>query len=80
VVPTGEGYTAGSNQEYLQIQPGETKVVKVIFGYSHGYQPARPINSASISEIFIFLYHSIKPHSFHIEELKAAGTPGEKPA
>jgi hypothetical protein len=54
-------------------------VVKVIFGYSHGYQPTRPINSASISEIFIYLYHSIKPHTFRIEELKAAGTAGEKP-
>jgi len=79
VVPAGEDYTAGSNQEFLEIQPGETKVVKVIFGYSHGYKPAQPINSASISEIFIFLYHSIKPHSFHIEQLQAAGTPGEKP-
>ncbi len=79
VVPTGEGYTAGSNQEFLEIQPGETKVVKVIFGYSHGYKPTRPINSASISEIFIFLYHSIKPHSFRIEQLQAAGTAGEKP-
>ena len=79
VVPAGEGYTAGSNQEYLQIQPGETKVVKVIFGYSHGYKPVQPLNSASISEIFIFLYHSIKPHSFRIEEIKAAGVAGETP-
>jgi len=79
VVPTGESYMAGSNTEFLDIMPGETKVVKVIFGYSHGYQPVRPINSASISEIFIYLYHSIKPHTFRIEELKAAGTAGEKP-
>jgi hypothetical protein len=79
VVPTGEAYSAGSNQEYLQILPGETKTVKVIFGYSHGYKPVRPINSASISEIFIFLYHSSKPHSFRIDDLQAAGTPGEKP-
>lgn len=79
VVPTGEGFWTERNQEGLQIQPGETKVIRVIFGYSKGFKPAPPVNTSSIAEIFIFLYHSTQPHSFRIDSLTAAGVAGEKP-
>ena len=79
VVPTGGGFWTEKNQEALNIQPGETKVLKVVFGHLKGFKPGPAVNTSSIAEIFIFLYHSSMPHSFRIEDLKAAGTAGEKP-
>jgi hypothetical protein len=79
VVPTGEGFWTERNLESLTINPGESKVLKVVFGYLKGFKPGPAINTSSIAEIFIYLYHSTQPHSFRIEDLKAAGTAGEKP-
>ncbi len=79
VVPTGEGFWTERNQEGVQIQPGQSGVIKVVFGYSKGFKPAPPINSASIAEVYIFLYHSTQPHSFRIDGLTVGGVAGEKP-
>jgi len=81
VVPTGEGPWTERNLESMQIKPGETKTLKVIFGYSRGFKPVAPpaFNPASVAEIYIYLYHSIQPHAFRIDELKAAGASGEVP-
>jgi hypothetical protein len=81
VVPKGEGNWTERNMEAIQIKPGETKTLKVVFGYSKGFKPVAPpaFNSASVAEIYIYLYHSTQPHSFRIDELKAAGKAGEVP-
>jgi len=81
VVPTGEGPWTERNMEAMQIKPGETKTLKVIFGFSKGFKPVAPpaFNPASVAEVYVYLYHSIQPHSFRIGELKATGIAGEKP-
>ena len=81
VVPTGEGPWTERNLEAMQIKPGETKTIKVIFGYAKGYKPVAPpaFTPASVTEIYFYHYHSTQPHSFRIGVVKAAGTAGEKP-
>jgi hypothetical protein len=75
----GDGYWTEKKLEFLSIKPGETKTLKVIFGYEKGFKPGAPVKTSKIAEIFIYLYHSTQPHSFRIDELKAAGPAGEKP-
>lgn len=76
----GEGFWTEKKLENLNIKPGETKIIKVIFGYQKGFKPGAPVKTAKITEVFIYLYHSSQPHSFRIEEIKAAGNAGETPA
>ena len=75
----GEGYWTENKVEFVSVKPGETKLLKVIFGYQKGFKPGPPVKTDKIKEVFIFLYDSPLPHSFRIEELKAAGVAGEKP-
>ena len=75
----GEGYWTEKKLEFVGIKPGETKILKVIFGYEKGFKPGTPLKTAKIAEIFIYLYHSSQPHSFRIEELQAGGVAGEEP-
>ncbi len=71
------------DSEILNLAPGETKTVKLIFGYEKGYKPAPAmIKTDKITGIYFGLYngdHSVRFRSFRIEELKAAGSAGEKP-
>ena len=75
----GDAYWSESKLEFVSIKPGETKTLKVIFGYQKGFQPGVSVKVDKIQEIFFFLYSSPLPHSFRIEELKAAGAAGERP-
>ena len=68
-----------NNLESITVKPGESKTLKVVFGYQYGYEAGAPINPSTIRELYIFLWDTADPHSFRIEELKAAGVPGEKP-
>jgi len=79
VVDEGDSYWAERKFEFVGIKPGETKVLKVIFGYQKGFKPGPAIKTASISEIYIFLWGKDQARSFRVEELKAAGVAGEKP-
>jgi hypothetical protein len=81
VVPTGEGPWTERNLEAMQIKPGETKTLKVIFGYAKGFKPVAPpaFTPASVVQIYIYNYHSTQPHSFRIDSIKVAGIAGEKP-
>jgi beta-glucanase (GH16 family)/uncharacterized cupredoxin-like copper-binding protein len=79
VMQIEDGSGGLNNLESINVAPGETKVLKVVFGYQYNYEPGAPINTSHISEIFLFNWGGPNPHNFRIEEVKAAGAPGEKP-
>ena len=68
-----------NNATVAYIKPGETQVVKVIFGYSFG-NPSSMIKTSSIAQILLFGGKSTAeaPESFRIESIEAAGVAGEK--
>ncbi|MFZ4683954.1 MAG: glycoside hydrolase family 16 protein, partial [Terrimicrobiaceae bacterium] len=68
------------NAEILALNPGESKEIKVIFGYSYGFKKAFELNPGSITQI-LFMANGKKdtPRSFRIEDLQASGSAGEKP-
>jgi len=79
VMQVEDGHGGLDNCEFVNVKPGETAVLKVIFGYQYGYEAGAPIKPSNIKQLYIFLWDTNDPHSFRIEELKAAGAPGEKP-
>ncbi len=68
-----------SNTEGINIKPGETGVVKVIFGFTYGFKPSAKPNPAAISGLVIFAMKSKAEQSFIVEAIEAAGPAGEKP-
>jgi len=79
VVGEGDSFWAEKNFEAVGFNPGETKTLKVIFGYQKGFKPAPPLKTSSITEIYIFLWGKDQARSFRVEELTAAGVAGETP-
>jgi beta-glucanase (GH16 family) len=79
VMQVEDGSGGLNNLESMQVKPGETKVLKVVFGYQYGYEGDSPIHLKNITEIFIFCWGTSDPHDFRLEGLAAAGSPGEKP-
>ncbi len=75
-----EGYWTEQNSEFVNVLPGETKTVKLIFGYSRGFRPIGTLDPAHVTQLFFYLYHTPYPHSFRIENIVAGGEKGEKPA
>ena len=68
------------NCEILSLKPGESKVVKVIFGYAYGFKPAFKLDPKSITQV-LFMANGKKdtPRSFRIEDFQASGSSGEQP-
>jgi beta-glucanase (GH16 family) len=68
------------NAEILSLQPGESKVIKVIFGYSYGFKKAFALDPGSVIQL-LFVANGKKeaPRSFRIEDLQASGSAGEQP-
>jgi hypothetical protein len=79
VVGQGDGFWEEKNMEFVGLNPGETKVLKVVFGYQKGFKPGPPLKSSSVTEIYIYVWDKAQARSFRIEELKAAGVAGEEP-
>jgi hypothetical protein len=79
VIDDKDGSWTENNSEFVNVKPGETRTLKVIFGYSRGFRPIGTANPATILQLFFYLYHSASPHSFRLENIVAAGVPGEKP-
>jgi hypothetical protein len=79
VVDQGVGFWAERNMEAVSLQPGETKTLRVIFGYQKGFKSGPPLKASSVTEIYLYLWDKAQARSFRIEELKAAGPAGEKP-
>lgn len=68
------------NAENVSLKPGESKVAKVIFGYSYGFQPAFKLKPAAVSQVLVFaIGKSGVERSFRIEDLQASGAAGEHP-
>ena len=68
------------NAEVIGVKPGESKVIKVIFGYEWGFKPGPMVNPSKVTQIILFLAKSDSPQSFRIEDLQGAGVAGEKPS
>ena len=77
-VDGAEGYKEAST-ETVSVKPGETKDLKVIFGYQYGYKPGPAVNPSKITELLVFLNKSADPRSFRLEDIQGAGSAGEKP-
>ncbi len=68
------------NCENLYLKPGESKVLKVFFGYQYGYQAGYQLDPGAVSQVLLFLNgKSAEERSFRMEDLMVAGASGEKP-
>ena len=67
------------NGEILSLNPGESKVIKVIFGYAYG-KKGFELNPGSVIQV-LFMANGKKdtPRSFRIEDVQASGSAGEQP-
>ncbi len=71
---------SSGNTESTTIKPGETKILKVIFGFGYGFKPGYALNPGAIADILFFSNgKKDAPRSFRIEDLQATGAAGEKP-
>jgi beta-glucanase (GH16 family) len=76
VADSADGQNASA--EVLRLNPGQTGVLKVVFGYSYG-DKGQSINSAAIDHLLIFAGPAkTAPENFRVESLVAAGSAGEK--
>ena len=69
--------------ELVALQPGESTTLKLFFGYEMNYKPGLPVKTDKIESVYFALWvgcHKNTFRSFRIEDLKAAGPAGEKPA
>jgi hypothetical protein len=67
------------NTESVWLNPGETKTLKVIFGYHYGFKPGFKLNTSAVSQLLFFTGKSDKERSFRIENIVAGGSTGEEP-
>lgn len=65
--------------EIVSLKPGETKTVKVIFGYGYGFKPAHALRPGAVTAVKLFANKAAKRQSFRVEGLVAGGEAGEKP-
>ncbi len=76
-----QGTYAGApanNGEPAGLKPGESKVVKIIFGYSFGKAGAI-LDQSKIKQILLYVDKRPFDQAFEIEYLQAGGVKGEKP-
>lgn len=69
------------NTEGAYLKPGESKVVKVIFGYQYGFKKGYKLDPSKVSAIKVFLNgKSSEVRELQLGDLIATGVAGEKPA
>lgn len=67
-----------SNSDILRLNPGQTGILKVTFGYNYGLR-GNKINTATIDHLLIFAGEAkTAPEIFRIETLQSGGAPDEK--
>jgi beta-glucanase (GH16 family) len=66
------------NGENVGLKPGESKTGRVYFGYSWG-KPGYKLNASAIKSLKLFTGTVKDEVKFRIENIEAAGTPGEAP-
>ncbi|HEX4084596.1 MAG TPA: glycoside hydrolase family 16 protein [Chthoniobacteraceae bacterium] len=69
----------GSDTESQTINAGESKDLKVIFGYAYGFKPNFKLNPAAVAGVMFFLQKATDPCSIRIESVEAGGPAGEAP-
>lgn len=74
----GDWKTSPWNTEHSGIKPGESKTIRVCFGYAFG-QPAYALDPKRVSQVLLFVTSSASQQDFQLESLVAGGKPGEKP-
>ncbi|OGV39070.1 MAG: hypothetical protein A2X48_18090 [Lentisphaerae bacterium GWF2_49_21] len=67
------------NTEQANLKPGETKVIKLIFGYQYGQKPGYALNPSAIVNVLLFTGKVGKESIIRLESFIAAGPAGEKP-
>jgi len=67
------------NTEGTWFKPGETKDIKVIFGYQHGKKKGYPLDPSKVTQVLIFTSKANKPLSYRLESLMVGGPAGETP-
>ncbi|WP_269540610.1 family 16 glycosylhydrolase [Cerasicoccus fimbriatus] len=75
-------YEAGSspwNTENTYLKEGQTKTIKVIFGYANGNKPSYKLDPAKITRILVFTGKVKDERKLLIQSLVAGGPSGEKP-
>ncbi|HSI10181.1 MAG TPA: glycoside hydrolase family 16 protein [Rariglobus sp.] len=71
---------SSGNTEGISLKPGESKIIKVIFGYAYGFKPGFQLNPGSVKDLLFFANgKKDAPRSFRIEDLQATGSTGDKP-
>jgi beta-glucanase (GH16 family) len=76
----GDWHISPWDTEGFSFKPGETKSVKLIFGYSYGYKPGYALKSNAVIQLLLFTNKvSTDPITFHIESIEGSGSAGEKP-
>lgn len=71
---------SSNNCEGVNLKPGESKIVKVVFGYSYGSKPGFQLNPGSVIQLLFFASgKKDTARSFRIEDIQASGSSGEKP-
>lgn len=66
------------NAEHAGIKPGETRTIRLCFGYNFG-QPGYALDAKRVSQVLLFVTTSAIEQTFQLESLVAGGKPGEKP-
>ncbi len=67
------------NTESVSVPPGQSRVVKVIFGHQYGFKPGYKLDPSKVIRVLFFGGKSAQERSFRIEDLLAGGATGEKP-
>ena len=66
------------NDESKAIDPGQTKIIRVYFGYSYGFRPAFRLNPEAVTQVLFFVGKISEDVAFRIERVQGAGWVGEK--
>ena len=67
------------NCESVWLDPGESKELKVIFGYQYGFKPGYKLKPEAVVRLLFFISKTNEEKSFRLEDIQATGSAGEKP-
>jgi len=72
----GDWSTNPTNTESITLKPGESGVIKTIFGYSYGYKPSHVLKSSAVVNLLLFTTKTDSELSFRLTSLSAGGASG----
>ncbi len=67
------------NTELFRLNPGESTLAKVYFGFSYHFQPNYKLDPSAVVRVQFFVGNPKEEVCFRVENLQAAGWDGEKP-